>query len=94
MGGNPAGEMLRDRFLAGGEQADREPAGFAQQLVERGRARDRDPDKRRLDGEGDEGPDGQAEALAVGVHRDDGDAGGKPAHERAEVVHRAETTSG
>ena len=41
-GRNPAGEMLRDRFLAGGEQADREPAGLAQQLVERGRACDRD----------------------------------------------------
>ena len=60
--------MLRDRFLAGGEQADREPAGLAQQLVQRGRARDEIPTSGGSSGERDEGPDGQAEALAVGVH--------------------------
>ena len=58
-----AGEVLRQRELLGAEQRDGEAAGLAQQLVQRGLLRDRDADERRLERQGDERRDRQAEPL-------------------------------
>jgi hypothetical protein len=45
--------------------------------VHRGLGADAHTDERRVEGKGDEGADGQAEALAVGVDREYGDPGGE-----------------
>ena len=46
--GHAAGEVLRQVLLARGEDADRERAGLAEQLVERRVSSERDPDQRRV----------------------------------------------
>ena len=51
---NAAGEVLCDPFLPGGEQADAEVFGAAQQLVERRLLLDGEADERRIQGERDE----------------------------------------
>jgi hypothetical protein len=53
---------------------------------------DRDSDEGRIERERNERGDGQADALAGEVDRDDGDSGREAAHDRTEFVaadHRA-----
>ena len=81
-GRDAAGEVLRQVFLPGCEEADREVAGLAQQLVQRRVAADRDAYERRLQRERDEGGHREPSAPAVEVDGDNRDAGRKPSHER------------
>jgi hypothetical protein len=78
------GEVLRDRVLIAGEKAHREAARLAQELVHCRLAVDRDADQRRR--QRDECADGQSEALAVRVDRQNRDPGGKTAQECPELL--------
>ena len=81
-----AREVLREPLLAAGEQADREAAGLAQQLMELRLLRDRDADERWLEGQRDERAHRLAEQRAVDVDRDNGDAAREAAHDFAKIV--------
>ena len=81
-----AGEVLRDRVLARGEQCHPERPGATEELVQRRLLLDREADERRVEGERDEGPDRQADPLALQVHGHDRDASGEPAHDPAKLV--------
>jgi hypothetical protein len=73
-GRHAAGEMLGDCLLVSRQQAEREPARPAQELVHGRLLTDPDSDERRLKGEGDERVDRQTQALARCVDRDDRDS--------------------
>ena len=77
--------MLRHCLLAGGEQADAERSGAAQQLVERGLAPDGEADERRLERERNQGADRQPQALALEVDADDPDPRGESPHQLAKL---------
>jgi hypothetical protein len=80
--------MLCERLLIGAEQRHGERPRLAQELVERRLARDRDTDERRLEREGREGRDGQADPLTAGIDADDGDAARMAAEDSANRVGR------
>jgi hypothetical protein len=78
--------VLGERFLPFPEEAHRKGTGFAKELVERRIAADRRADEGRVEGERDEGGDGQADLLSTDVDGHDGDAGRKAPHDRAKFV--------
>jgi len=69
-----APEVLREPVLPVGEQAEREPARPAQELVHRRLPVDRHADQRRLDRQRHQRADRQAQLLALRVDRQHGDA--------------------
>ena len=75
--GRPGGEAIRQILLIGGQHIDGVVAGLAEggQVVRL--VVEAPEDERRLERDGGEGIDGQADGVAVRVDgRDDGDAGG------------------
>ena len=82
------GEAARELLLLGAEEADREPAGAAQELVAGSVLADRDADQRRLERERDERGDGDAHPVALDVDAEDRDAVRPEPHQAAEIVSR------
>jgi len=78
-------EMLREVLLSGGQDAHRELAGLAQQLVQRGVAPDREADLRRVARKRHERGDRQPGRLPADVHGDDRHSGRDAAHDRAKL---------
>ena len=76
-------EVLRERLLLGGEQAHREAALVAHQLVRLRVEPDRDRDERRIERHRHERADRDPERTAEREHRD---TRGKATHRRAQVV--------
>ena len=71
----PRAKCCADPVLRGAEQARRQRARHVDRLVRARSFPDRDPDKRQLERQRDERPDGEAEPLAVDLHRHDRDGG-------------------
>ena len=93
IGGTPRAKCCASASWSAREQRDGEPAGRAQQLVQRRLVRDRDADERRLERQRDERGDRDPEPLALEVDRDDRHADRVPPHHRSQLVagrHRAD----
>jgi hypothetical protein len=76
---HPAREMLGDGILVTRQQAQREAARVAQELVHGRLPAHAHADERGIEGEGDERADRQAETLTVRVDSEDGNPRGEAA---------------
>jgi hypothetical protein len=82
-----AGETVRDDLLIGGQDIDGVMAGVTKGCESRGVACEAPQDQGRVEGNGVEGTDGEADRLAVGSQcGQHGDAGGKAAECVAKVA--------
>jgi hypothetical protein len=70
----------------GAEDADREPAGISEELVQRGVAAHGNANERRLERKRNQRGDGQPDALSTELDSDDRHARRDTCHDRAQLV--------
>ena len=83
-----AREVLRERSLVAGKEADREPAGVTQRRVRLRHVADRHADERGLERQRDERSDGQRVLEVVRVDGDHGDGSAGAPHRIPELLPR------